>query len=41
MAGTASGSIKGWITRKLKKKDPNLTFEIVAGISDEEDLARF
>ncbi|MBC8430265.1 MAG: hypothetical protein H8D92_02580 [Pelagibacteraceae bacterium] len=39
MAGTASGSIKGWITRKLKKKDPNLTFEIVAGISDEEDLA--
>lgn len=39
MAGTASGSIKGWITRKLKEKDPNLTFEIVAGISDEEDLA--
>ena len=38
MAGTVSGAIKGWITRKLREKDPNLNFEIVTGLVVAEDI---
>ena len=38
MAGTVSGAIKGWITRKLREKDPNLNFEIVTVLVVEEDI---
>ena len=38
MAGTVSGAIKGWITRKVREKDPNLNFEIVTGWVVAEDI---
>lgn len=39
MAGSSSGAIKGWITRFIRKKQPEKNFQMIAGIlSDDEQI---
>jgi hypothetical protein len=39
LAGSSSGAIKGWITRFIRKKQPEKNFQMIAGIlSDDEQI---